>query len=258
MTAPLATRWLARALRGTHLFDRAYRWFVGARSRLVLSHASPAFYDAYNEVCYSSQRAYQAAGDGVRTGLFPWEEGVIRRHFPPPPARILVGAAGGGREAFALADRGHQVVAFEPAAALARSMARNAAARGSIQVLTGRYEDLPNLVPVQPESPPLDVATLGPFDAVMLGWASFSHLRSDQQCVATLAHAARLTTGPVFVSYFSRIAGRGGSEHAAEFSIDLGYYRPMDEGQVAALAADAGLHVVDEDHYSGWSVLVRR
>lgn len=258
MTPPLATRWLARALRGTNLIDRAYRWFIGARARAVLSRASPAFYDAYNEVCYGGQRVYQASGDGVRTGFFPWEAQVVSRHFPPPPARILVGAAGGGREAFALADRGYHVVAFEPAAALARSMARTTAPRGSIQVLMGRYEQLPYLVPVPSESPAIDVATLGPFDAVMLGWASFSHLRSDEQCVATLGHAARLTTGPVFVSYFSRIAGRNGSEHAAEFSIDLGYYRPMNEGQVAALAAAAGLRVADEDHYNGWSVLVRQ
>ena len=59
------------------------------------------------------------------------------------PGRLLIGGAGGGREAFALAARGYEVVAFEPSAALARSMVQHAPAGISVEALIGRYEDLP-------------------------------------------------------------------------------------------------------------------
>ena len=65
--------------------------------------------------------------------------------FPDPPGRVLIGGAGGGREAFALAARGYEVVAFEPSADLARSMVQHPPAGISVEALIGRYEDLPSL-----------------------------------------------------------------------------------------------------------------
>ena len=53
-------------------------------------------------------------------GLYPWETDWFERRLPSPPASILIGAAGGGREAAALRDLGYQVRAFEPSASAFR------------------------------------------------------------------------------------------------------------------------------------------
>src|SRR5687767_14651727 len=47
-------------------------------------------------------------------GLFDWEEQVVREHFPPPPARVVVTGAGAGREVLALLRLGYDAVGFEP------------------------------------------------------------------------------------------------------------------------------------------------
>lgn len=253
-----ALRLAAHAVRATTLIDRAYRRFVSLRSRAVLATASDAFHDEYNDVSYASQKSYVAGTTVFRSNLFPWEDAAIKRHFPPPPATILVGAAGGGREAFVLESCGYRVVAFEPARTLAEAMATQRADAARVEVLLGRYEDLPFLLPLGSGGGPIDLRSRPPFDAALLGWISFSHLRSDDACVATLRGFGLVTSGPILVSYFSRVGGRGAAAGSAEFSIDLGYYRSMEEGQVARLAEEAGLSVIAGDHYLGWSILRRR
>ena len=117
------TAWAARAVRLTHLVDRAYRRFDRLRSALVVSFASDRFFDEYNSLAYSATENYQPGSEAFRSGLFDWEEDAVRRYFPAPPSRVLVGGAGGGREPFALADKGYVVVAFDPAEPLVRAMA---------------------------------------------------------------------------------------------------------------------------------------
>ena len=51
-------------------------------------------------------------------GLFPHEAELVRRFFPPPPARILDLGCGAGRTTVPLAAMGYDVVAFDPSAAL--------------------------------------------------------------------------------------------------------------------------------------------
>ena len=80
-----------------------YTWFV---SELALAIASDVVLDRYNDLAYGTNTSYRPDLADFRRYLFPWEEQVIERLFPPPPARILIGGAGGGREVFALARRG--------------------------------------------------------------------------------------------------------------------------------------------------------
>jgi hypothetical protein len=247
-------RLLARALRATHLIDRAFLRFSRARSALVLSHASGAFYDVYNDVAYGDQGAYRLGSEIFRTGLFPWEARAIARHFPPPPARILIGAAGGGREALALAEQGYAVTACEPAQRLAVSMRLQIGSSYQLRVFTGRYEGLPFVETLDEPRQRVDLRTLGPFDAVILGWASLSHLRTDDQAVAALRALGSLTAGPLLVSYFAR----KDTERAEAFSVDLGYYREFSDRQFEGFAARAGLHLVERDHESGWPNAVLR
>ena len=76
--------------------------------------ASDRLLSKYNDLTYAHSDAYHPGSSRYRDALHPWEETVVGSHFPAPPSRVLIGAAGGGREAFALARRGYAVVAFEP------------------------------------------------------------------------------------------------------------------------------------------------
>src|SRR4051794_9728091 len=104
----------------------AHRYFDKARSRAVVRWASEDVLEAFNALAYESDKAYVPGTRKFRHHLFAWETAAIGRFFPPAPARLLIGGAGGGREAFALAERGYEVVAFEPAAGLAAGMADTA------------------------------------------------------------------------------------------------------------------------------------
>jgi SAM-dependent methyltransferase len=182
--------------------DWMYDRFDRLRSRLVSRLASDDVLDAYNDLNYGRQPVYEAGSAVFRATLFNWEAEMLDRVAPPPPARILVGGAGGGREAFALAARGYEVTAFEPSPALARSMAAQATARSApVEALVGRYEQLPRLEPVH-EPGLVDLAARARFDAAILGWASYSHVRSRCARVSTLRAFAQVTDGPVALSFY--------------------------------------------------------
>ena len=107
------TSLLARTIMATSIVDRGYRLFDRVRSRAVLAYMWDEFYDIYNDLTFARQDVYRASSKCFNANLLPFEERMISQHFPPPPGSILIGAAGGGREAFILARRGYQVVAFD-------------------------------------------------------------------------------------------------------------------------------------------------
>ena len=107
--------WLARGVHFSNIVDRTSRRFDRLRSALLVAFASDSFLDEYNALTYGLENSYRADSAAFRRGLFDWEERAVERFFPRPPARVLVGGAGGGREAFALHEKGYTVVAFDPA-----------------------------------------------------------------------------------------------------------------------------------------------
>jgi hypothetical protein len=83
-------------------------------------------------------------------------------------------------------------------------MADRAAASGKpVEVFLGRYQDLPLLRRVGTDEV-VDLRAGGRFDAAMLGWSSFSHIRHRQDRIATLQRFAEVTDGPVVASFFLR------------------------------------------------------
>src|SRR5947207_3909412 len=66
------------------------------------------------------------------------------------------------------------------------------------------YEAMPHLESATPGGPKIDLETLCPFDAAILGWSSYSHLRSQQLRIQALRSFARVTEGPILVSFFAR------------------------------------------------------
>ena len=91
----------------TGLIDRGYMHFDRLRSKIVVACGSNEFFDTYNDLVYARKQGYRMATEG----LFPFEQRAISRYFPAPPGTVLVGAAGSGREALALARQGYRVVA---------------------------------------------------------------------------------------------------------------------------------------------------
>ena len=231
----------ARAVLATRIVDRGYFFFDRLRSRIVLACAADIFYDIFNDLMYARNDIWRAGTEAFRSSLFPFEERAISRYFPSPPGTVLVGAAGGGREALALARRGYRVVAFEPARPLAASLA-DASGELPIESLVGRYEDLPFVTSLSHPPVTIDLRCHLPFAAAVLGWGSISHIRSDEHCIATLRQFECLTRGPILISYFPGFSGPN-----RRFTANAGYYRQFKSAEICAFAKDAGLEVVHLD-----------
>ena len=268
------SRLVARLIRASMLADRALTRYDQARSFLVTCTASDEVLDAYNDLAYGATRVYDASAAQFRTALFNWEADLVRQVFPPPPGRVLVGGAGGGREAFELVGKGYSVTAFEPSPTLARSMADRAAQTGvPVEALLGRYQDLPILETVSGEA--VDLTRSARFSAAMLGWSSFSHIRHRQDRVTTLQRFAALTDGPVVASFFLRPSstpsksrvGRAATRlglraEGDRFTPHIGYYHMSSREEIAGEVRDAGLVIVadsynESDGYWPWVAVAR-
>lgn len=254
MTASRRERLLARMILATRAVDTAYRRFDSARSRVVVRAVSTQVLGEFNAMAYERDDVYHPAKARFRDRLFPWEAAAVREHFPPPPGRVLLGGAGGGREAFALADRGYDVIAFEPAPELAAAMAIRADPMPLVSAFRGGYEDLPQLHPARPIDTGTELGGVGPFSAAIMGWGSFSHLATPAARRDALSAVAAATTGPILVSFlaFDTEGGRAGaaghpgrpSRAGEHFSIFIGYYHTVTRAEIEQLAREAGLEVV--------------
>jgi hypothetical protein len=196
------TECCARLILGTRIIDKSYAAVDRARSTLILALASDAVLARFNDLAYARDVTYDPGSPAFRSGLFPWEEQVITTYFPSAPARLLIGGAGGGREVLALAQKGYEVIAFEPCAQLATAMACRLAERSNIKIYRACYEDLPWLFPTLSDQPATTLEVEARFEAAVLGWASYSHLRTEAQRIRTLSLFARYVHGPILVSFF--------------------------------------------------------
>lgn len=266
----------ARLLRASMFVDWLFGRYTQIRGFLVTSLAGDAVLDAYNDLTYGATSVYDAAAPDFRAHLFNWEADMVARVFPPAPARVLIGGAGGGREAFVLAERGYQVTAFEPSSVLAASMAdRAATVHAAVEVLLGRYQDLPVLRRFD-TGEPVDLTADVRFDVAMLGWSSFSHIRHRRERIATLQRFAAVTDGPVVASFFlrpatlgsrhwlGRMANRLGLRSEGDsFTPHIGFFHLSSEEELAREVAEAGLELVAasynaSDGYWPWIAVARR
>jgi hypothetical protein len=242
---------LARAVLATRLVDYGCGVFSKLRSKVVLACASDAFYDNYNDLTFGRQKIYQAGTTTFRSKLFPFEQEAISRYFPTPPASILVGGAGGGREALALARQGYRVLAFDPARSLVTSLA-DACSGLPIESFLGRYEGLPVVCSLSNPTEAIDLFSRAPFDAAILGWGSIMHIRSDENCTETLRQFGQLTRGPILVSWQPLFDGG----QSRWFDVYTGYSRVFTGPGIRKMAEDAGLKVVHLDDETQWHAVL--
>ncbi len=144
---------------------------------------------------YDSFPDYRSVGDT----LYVWEEPWFASRLPPPPARVLVGACGTGREAIALAERGYRVDAVEPAPEFVVESRRRLGTRG--QVFRASYEQLSALVLDEADGgQPLQRAR---YDAVILGSGSLTHVLDPREQQRILnAVSVLCPQGPILASFF--------------------------------------------------------
>jgi len=125
-------------------------------------------------------------------GFLDWERSVVQQHFPPG-SRILVAAAGGGREVLALRRAGYQADGFECNPVL-------------VQASDAIFEQLGE--PRGVMFCPADRVPPGPpvYGGLIVGWSAYTHIPTRARRVAFLQALRQraLPGAPVLLSFFTR------------------------------------------------------
>lgn len=198
------------------------------------------------------------------SALRDWELDWYTSSLPPAPASLLVTAAGTGREVEGLRRRGYSVDAFEPAAGQAGLIAT---ATGSVAV-SASYDDFVRAT-LENESNAATPLVSRSYDAVILGWGSFTHVLDPVNQRAVITACDRLCPeGPLLVSFWAAttesprgrayVAGRRLGERVARmrgtmgpqsrpeqtgylgFAFNVGFTRRFSREDLESLAGDVG------------------
>jgi hypothetical protein len=131
--------------------------------------------------------------------LAPWEETWFRRRLPAPPARVLLGGCGAGREVVALMKEGFYVDAFDPAPNLVSST--RAAVGDKARILTFGYEELSAAVLDDTSGPASSLEKY--YDAVLLGWGSLTCLMDPTERMRLIRALDLICPkGPILASFW--------------------------------------------------------
>jgi len=107
----------ARLMSWSFELDRIARVLAIAREELAFRFLAEDDWLEVGRSLYGRADKYSRGSAHNESGLFAFERAAIEEAFPPPPASILVGACGGGRELFALIERGYRIAAaYDPVA----------------------------------------------------------------------------------------------------------------------------------------------
>ena len=136
-----------------------------------------------------------------KRSLHVWEQRWFKRRLPAPPATILVGACGDGRELSGLSALGYDVHGFEPATRPFQVCHSRHADHGRT-IVQASYDDLVRAVTAQ--SGPLADLCRRSFDAVILGWGSLTHIVDPSLACQVIEACAACTSGPVLASFYLR------------------------------------------------------
>jgi hypothetical protein len=122
---------------------------------------SESAYDVISQKSYGDGAGYTNPSV-LDSGLFFWEDLAVNRFFTPG-CRVLVAAAGGGREMVSLARSGFAVDGFECSRPMVESGQRALAERG----IPGKLE----------WAPPCKSPVLGAvYDALIVGWNGYTYI----------------------------------------------------------------------------------
>jgi len=152
---------------------------------------SPEDLNAITANHYLHSHEFTSSQHNLR-GLFDWESSLLGQYFRPG-SRILVAAAGGGREVLALRRAGYPAEGFECSPPLVQ------ASRAIFQ-----QQGEPEGVILCPA----DQVPTGPaiYNALVVGWTAYSHIPTRRRRVAFLRalRSRALPQSPILVSFFTR------------------------------------------------------
>ncbi len=185
-------------------YDRAFQLAARThdivRDEVIFAWLAPASYDQVTRDAYARAEDYLPGGSIFARGLFEWEREILDGPHFPKRGRVLLAAAGGGRELLALCQRGFEVLAFEPSPLVegARQVARGFP---HATVVQASYSDL--IAACEARVGPLaSFCAPGTFDAVLLGWGSLIHVTEPQLQLEILRAARALAPrGPTLASF---------------------------------------------------------
>ncbi len=256
---PEVSRLLHRVL-GT--VDHAYRAFDVLRSETLVALVPPEDRGALTLDSYDRNALFRSLEHERR--VFAWEREAVSRFFPAPPARVLVGGAGSGREVLWLCSLGYEVAAFEPAPALARLAAERCPPAQMLACVTAGYEHLVTGIP--------EIRRHAPYAAVVLGWGSLSHVADPGARDQLFERVRELSPdGPVLLSWIPpkpsgprretlRAVLRGFGLRARSpndsYQAHLGFIHSFDEAELELLARGAGYSIGEIDPLDPHAVLV--
>jgi hypothetical protein len=196
----------------------------------------------------------------ANSGLWLWEREALQRFFPRT-GRILVGAAGAGREMIALERAGYAVQGFECAQSLVEcggALLRESGCHG--ELICAPSGTVPFLQ--------------GPFDAAIMGWSGYMYIPLRAQRVKLLRDFRSLLVdrGPLLISFETREACERRMRWSAQAAnwirkvrraepvsvgdrLDLGFKHWFNREDVASEMAEAGFELewYSIDGY-GWAV----
>lgn len=143
--------------------------------------------------CYARDRVF-GSEEHNRRGLLSWERAAIEAFFPAR-SKVVIAAAGGGREALAMVAQGFEVVAFDPDAELIEKCRKrlNTEQTRQLTLMTAP----PNAVPAIADAN---------FDAGIVGWGALTHMTSSRVRMEFLrSFGALLKPGaPALISFHLR------------------------------------------------------
>ena len=129
------------------------------------------------------------------SGLFNWETSALDRCFRRG-SRILVAAAGAGREVLGLRKAGFDAEGFECSRALVRAS----------EMIFEQEGESKHVIFCEPDSVPP-----GPpiYDGLIVGWTAYTHIPTRLRRVAFLRalRERALPHSPVLISFFARHSG---------------------------------------------------
>jgi 2-polyprenyl-3-methyl-5-hydroxy-6-metoxy-1,4-benzoquinol methylase len=161
------------------------------RSALLLGFCNASELERRTLDYYAKESPFDEA-EYLAEGLQGWEVDAICAHFPPE-GRILVAAAGGGRETRALAAMGYSPAAFDPSEHLLDRL--RAGGGWKHEVVRADASE----VPVFEDA----------FDAVIIGWGGYTHIpEASRRGEFLQALAKQMKPGaPILMSFFLRRDG---------------------------------------------------
>lgn len=192
--APHAPRrnWRVRA------FGRADRWFQRFLRLTSVIHEgfwlaclNPDDLNAITEKRYSESQYYASRGHNI-SGLFDWEKAAVERYFRPG-FRVLVAAAGGGREVLALCNAGFDAEGFECSLPLVY------ASQKTLSQLVGASRVIHCPADTVPEGPRV-------YEGLIVGWTAYMHIPTNARRIRFLQALRQraLPESPVLISFLTR------------------------------------------------------